>query len=57
VEGDLVEGLGRVSIAEVARPAAQEPVEVLDDVLDGEQQPFARGDLPDALPGVLHSLT
>jgi hypothetical protein len=53
VKGDRVEGLGRVSVAEIARPAAQQPVKVLDDVLDGEQQPFARGDPPNALPGVL----
>ena len=34
VEGDLVEGLGGVSVSEVARPTAQETVEVPDDVLD-----------------------
>jgi hypothetical protein len=56
VERDLVEGLGGVSVAEVARPAAQEPVEVLDDLFDGEQQPVARCDLPDALAGGLHGL-
>src|SRR3984885_11665736 len=56
VEGDLVEELGGVSVSEVARPAAQEPVEVLNDLLDGEQQPFTGGDLPNALTGVLHGL-
>ena len=39
VSVDLVEVTGRVSVAEVARPAAQEPVEVLHDVFDREQQP------------------
>jgi hypothetical protein len=34
VERDLVEKLGGVSVAEVARPAAQEPVEVSHDDLD-----------------------
>jgi hypothetical protein len=35
VERDLVVELGGVSVAEVARPAGQELVEVLDDLLDG----------------------
>jgi hypothetical protein len=46
----------RVSVAEVARTAAQEPVEVLNDLFNGKQQPFTRGDLPNALAGVLHGL-
>jgi hypothetical protein len=32
---DLVGELGGVSVSEVARPAAQEPVEVLNDLFDG----------------------
>jgi hypothetical protein len=34
VEGDLVEELGGVPLTEVARPAAQEPVELAHDFLD-----------------------
>jgi hypothetical protein len=34
VERDLVEGIGGVSVTEVARPAAQEAVDVLDDLFD-----------------------
>jgi hypothetical protein len=54
---DRVEGLGGVSVSEVARPTAEEPVEILDDVLDRKQQPLTRRDLTDALTGVLHRLT
>ena len=53
---DRVEGFDGVSVAEVARPAGAEPIEVSDDVLDGEQQPFARGDLTKFLAGGPHGL-
>lgn len=39
VEHDLVEELGGVSVAEVARPAAQEPVEVPNDDFDWDFEP------------------
>ncbi len=51
---DQVEVAGRVSVSEVARPAAQVPVEVLHDLLDGEQQPFSHGELTDTIAGALH---
>ena len=51
---DRVEMAGRVPVAEVARPAAQVPVEVLHDLLDGDQQPLARRDLTNPVAGVLH---
>jgi hypothetical protein len=51
---DQVEVAGRVSVAEVARPAAQIPVEVLHHIVNIEQQPLARRDFSDAFAGVLH---
>ena len=51
---DPVEVLGGVSVMEVARSVVQVLVEVLHDVLDGQQQPFARRDLTNAVAGVLH---
>jgi site-specific DNA recombinase len=48
--------VGGVSVAEVARPAAQEHVDVLHDHVDREQQPPAVRELTDAVAGVLHRL-
>src|SRR4051794_5434831 len=42
VADDLVELDGRVAVAEVARPAAQVPVEVPDDLLDRPAQAVSR---------------
>ena len=53
---DLVELSGGVSVTEVARPAAQEPIEVSHDDLDWDLEPRARRDLADALAGVSHGL-
>ena len=53
---DLVEGPVGVSVSEVARPTAQESVEVLHDVLDRYQQPAPVGDLPDPVAGTLGGL-
>src|SRR6266536_5141183 len=52
-----VEVASRVSVAEVARPAAQVPVEILHDILDRQQQPLPRRQLTDAITGVLHRRT
>src|SRR5665213_3464788 len=57
VERDLVEELGGVPVSEIARPAAQEPVEVPHDDLDRDPEPRACRDLTDALAGVSHGLT
>src|SRR4051812_40366621 len=54
---DLVELDGRVAIAEVARPATQEPVEVLHDLLDRPAQTTPRGELSHTLAGALHRLS
>jgi hypothetical protein len=40
VRDDLIELDGRVAVAEVARPAAQKPVEVLHDLLDRQRSRF-----------------
>src|SRR3954447_1524384 len=56
VVADLVEGVVGVSVAKVARPAAQEAVDVLHDVFDGYQQPASVGDLPDPVAGALGGL-
>ena len=53
---DLAEDAGRVSVAEVPGPAAQERVEFCDDDLGRHQQPFPAGDLPDPVAGMLGSL-
>src|SRR3954454_7026773 len=57
VEHDLVEGVGGVSVAEVPRPAAQEAVDVLHDVLDRFAQPAAVRELTDPTAGALHRLS
>ena len=54
---DLIELEGRVAVAEVARPAAQEPVEVLHDLLDRPAQPVSRGELSHTFAGALHRLS
>src|SRR5437763_13747532 len=56
VVADLVEGVVGVSVTEVPRPAAQEAVDILHDLLDGYQQPAPVGDLPDPVAGVLGCL-
>src|ERR1700757_3574905 len=56
VEHDLGEEPGGVPVSEVARPAAQELVEVVHDHLDGNLQPRAVGDLPNPLAGSSHRL-
>jgi len=53
---DLVELSGGVSIAEVARPAAQEAVDVLHDLIDIHQQPAPIRELTDPVAGALHGL-
>src|SRR4029450_1883769 len=53
---DLAEDPGGVAVAEVVRPAAQEQVEVPDDVLDRHPQPLPAGDLPDPVAGSLDGL-
>ena len=57
MEHDLVEGASGVSVAEVARPAAQEPVDVLHDRLDWQQQPAAVREFMEPLSGVLDRLS
>src|SRR4051794_7087570 len=57
VERDLVEGVSGVSVAEVPRPAAQEAVDVLHDVLDRFTQPAAVRELTDPTAGALHRLS
>jgi hypothetical protein len=55
--GSHQEGVaGRVSVTEVARPAAQEAVDALHDLFDWDQQPPAVGQLTDPLAGVPHGL-
>ena len=56
VTGDRVELDGRVAVAEVARPAAQEPVEVTHDLLDRPAQPVPRRELAHTVAGVPHGL-
>src|SRR3954463_13481515 len=53
---DLVELDRRVAVAEVARPATQEPVEVFHDLLDRPAQTVPRGELSHTLAGALHRL-
>jgi hypothetical protein len=53
---DLVELAAGVPIAEVARPAAQEAVDVLHDIVNSYQQPAPVGDLPDPVAGLLGGL-
>jgi hypothetical protein len=53
---DLVEGAVGVSVTEVARPTAQEPVDVLRDRLDWNQQPASVRDLTDPVAGALGGL-
>ena len=53
---DQVEVTGRVPVTEVARPAAQERVEVLHDVFNRQQQPLPCGDLTNAVAGVCIAL-
>lgn len=57
VRDDLIELDGRVAVAEVARPAAQKPVEVLHDLLDRPAQPVSRGELSHTITGALHRLS
>jgi hypothetical protein len=51
-----MEVAGRVPVTEVARPAAQEAVHVLHDLLDCDQQPPAIGQLTDPLTSMLDGL-
>src|SRR5436309_6445474 len=51
VERDLVEGVGGVSVPEVPRPAAQEPVEVLHDIFDRFAEPATVRELTDPIAG------
>ena len=53
---DLVELPGGVSVSEVARPAAQEAVDVLHDVFNRYEQPAPVRDLTDAVAGALDGL-
>src|SRR5215213_9392662 len=53
---DLAKDAGGVAVAEVSRPAAQEQVEVPDDVLDRHPEPPPAGDLPDPVAGSLDGL-
>jgi len=57
VKRDLVEGAGRVPVAEVARPAAQEAVDLLHDGLDRDQQPAAVREFTEPVAGVLDCLS
>src|SRR5947209_115962 len=56
VEVDVVELSGGVSVSEVARPAAQEAVDVLHDVVNGYEQPASVRDLTGPVAGMLHRL-
>jgi hypothetical protein len=47
----VVEDHRRVAIAKVATPPHQEPVQILHDLLDRQQQPPTVGVLPDPLLG------
>src|SRR5512132_4740573 len=51
---DLVELAGGVPVAEVAHPAAQEPIDLLHDLLDRPPQPLPRRERTDTIAGVLH---
>jgi hypothetical protein len=53
---DLAEGVGGVPVPEIARPAAQEQVDVSHDFFDRCGQPGPHGHKPDAVSGVLHRL-
>jgi hypothetical protein len=57
VVADRVEVTGRVSISEVARPAAQEGVDLPHGVIDWAQQPAAIRDFTDPVAGSLLPLT
>ena len=54
---DLVEAGRGVPVAEIARPAAQEPVDLLHDLLDRQQQPGPNRQFPDPVAGMLHRLS
>jgi hypothetical protein len=54
---DLVELSGGVSVTEVARPAAQEAVDIMHDLIDIHQQPAPVRELMDPVAGALHGLT
>jgi hypothetical protein len=56
VTDDPVELDGRVAVAEVTRQAAQEPVEVPNDLLDRPAQPLPRRELAHTITSVLHGL-
>jgi hypothetical protein len=56
VASDLVEGVGGVPVAEIARPAAQGQVDLLHDLLDRSSQPGPHRHEPDAVSGILHRL-
>src|SRR5215218_3605268 len=51
VEVDVVELAGGVSVAEIARPAAQEAVDVLHDVVNWDEQPAPVRDLTGPVAG------
>jgi hypothetical protein len=57
VASDLVELVGRVAIAEVPSPAAEEDVDLRDNLLDRRGEPSAHRQEPDAVSGVLRRLT
>jgi len=54
---DRVEVTSRVPVSEVARPAAQEGIDLLHGVIDRAQQPAAIRDLADSVASALHPLT
>src|SRR4029077_19200082 len=54
VASDLIEGVGGVPVAEITRPAAQEQVDLLPDLLDRSSQPGPHRHQPDAVSGMLH---
>ncbi len=56
VADDLVELNGRVAVAEVARPATQESVEIPNDLLDRPAQTIAAGELSHPVASMLHRL-
>ena len=56
VERDRVEGDGGVSVPEVPRPAAQEPIEVLHDLFDRVAEPATVRELTDPAAGTRHRL-
>jgi hypothetical protein len=56
VADDLVKLDGRVAVAEVARPATQESVEIPNHLLDWPAQPIASGELAHPVAGTLRCL-